>query len=91
MTSPPEVCEPTFGMKSLALWKRWSTQIRPNEVFRKNVTPPENFANAVLFLTSDETVHVTGHSLVVDGGLILASSSPVRAIHFEKVPALLHE
>ena len=29
---------------------------------------PEEFANAAVFLASDEASFVTGHSLVVDGG-----------------------
>ncbi len=32
---------------------------------------PEDIANAVVFLSSDEAAFITGHSLVVDGGLTI--------------------
>jgi len=34
----------------------------------KRVTEPEDVANAVLFLASDESRQITGHEIVVDGG-----------------------
>ena len=34
----------------------------------KNVARPDDIANAALFLTSDESGHVTGSTLAVDGG-----------------------
>jgi 3-oxoacyl-[acyl-carrier protein] reductase len=34
----------------------------------KRVTEPEDVANAVLFLASDESRQLTGHEIVVDGG-----------------------
>jgi 3-oxoacyl-[acyl-carrier protein] reductase len=35
-----------------------------------------DIANAVLFLVSDEAKHITGQSLVVDGGWTCISPSP---------------
>ena len=32
---------------------------------------PEDLANAILFLVSDEASYITGHNLIVDGGLTL--------------------
>ena len=32
---------------------------------------PEDIANAVVFLSSDEAAFITGHALVVDGGLTI--------------------
>lgn len=37
----------------------------------KRVGEPESVANAVVFLASDEAASVTGHTLVVDGGIVL--------------------
>jgi len=37
---------------------------------------PEDIANAVIFLASDEARFITGHTLVVDGGQTIALSSP---------------
>jgi NAD(P)-dependent dehydrogenase (short-subunit alcohol dehydrogenase family) len=36
---------------------------------QKRLGEPEEVAYAALFLASDEASHVTGHALVVDGGL----------------------
>ncbi len=42
----------------------------------KNVSPmgqvgqPEDIANCILFLASDEARHVTGSELIVDGGML---------------------
>ena len=33
---------------------------------------PEDIANAVAFLVSDESEYITGHTLVVDGGWLTA-------------------
>jgi NAD(P)-dependent dehydrogenase (short-subunit alcohol dehydrogenase family) len=38
---------------------------------------PEDVADAVLFLASDEAAYVTGHCLVVDGGLTVQLRSPM--------------
>ena len=37
---------------------------------------PEDVANAFLYLCSDDAAYVTGHNLVVDGGLSAAVYDP---------------
>jgi len=51
-----------------ATWSRLTPIGHPAEV--------EDIANAALFLVSDEARHVTGQSLVVDGGWTSISPSP---------------
>ncbi|MCA7119227.1 MAG: SDR family oxidoreductase, partial [Acidibrevibacterium sp.] len=38
------------------------------EMALKRVTEPQDVANAVLFLVSDEACNITGQELAVDGG-----------------------
>ena len=50
----------------------WSTeqvyQEYVDDMALKRVTEPEDVANAVVFLASDESRQITGHEIVVDGG-----------------------
>jgi 3-oxoacyl-[acyl-carrier protein] reductase len=39
----------------------------------KRFGDPQDVANAVLFLASDEASYITGHVLTVDGGLTLGA------------------
>ena len=39
-----------------------------NRIPRKRMARPEDIANAVLFLASPESEHITGHEIIVDGG-----------------------
>ena len=47
---------------------------------------PEDIANAIVFLCSDEASFITGHALVVDGGLTvqLQENFGVKQGHFMK-------
>jgi NAD(P)-dependent dehydrogenase (short-subunit alcohol dehydrogenase family) len=42
------------------------------------VARPEEIAAAVAWLLSDEASYVTGHNLLVDGGLVLPLPSPIN-------------
>ena len=52
----------------------------------RKVGRAEDIANAVLFLCSDEASFITGHPLVVDGGLTvqLQENFGVRQAHYLK-------
>jgi 3-oxoacyl-[acyl-carrier protein] reductase len=38
----------------------------------KRIGTPEDIANAVLFLASDESSYITGHTLSVNGGMLMS-------------------
>jgi NAD(P)-dependent dehydrogenase (short-subunit alcohol dehydrogenase family) len=42
------------------------------------IAEPEDVASMVLFLSSDESRHITGAEFVVDGGLTASPNSPVH-------------
>lgn len=43
-----------------------------NTVPLKKIAKPEEIAYAVLFLASDESSFITGHNLIVDGGISIS-------------------
>ncbi|UCB46677.1 MAG: SDR family oxidoreductase [Spirochaetota bacterium] len=43
-----------------------------NTVPLKKIAKPEEIAYAVLFLASDESSFITGHNLMVDGGISIS-------------------
>lgn len=49
---------------------------------------PEHIAAAALFLASEDSVFVTGHALVVDGGLTAAGGNAVRELGFAEAALL---
>jgi NAD(P)-dependent dehydrogenase (short-subunit alcohol dehydrogenase family) len=54
--------------------ERW--QLAGQRVLLKRVGMPEDVAKGALFLASDDAAYVTGHALVIDGGLTAAD--PLR-------------
>ena len=54
-----------------ALWERGEEKIA-RAFPLKRLGEPEDIANAVLFLTSDASSWITGQTLVVDGGMLVA-------------------
>ena len=52
----------------------WSNEVRDRlsaATLLKRVGTPEAVAHAVVFLASDDAASITGHTLVVDGGMVL--------------------
>ena len=69
----------TNGLRSLvegfgAGWDRWKQSVVRMQCIQ-TMTQPEDVAQSVLFLCSEEARMITGTSLVVDGGLLARSSS----------------
>ena len=60
-----------FDGNNLAGW-----QMMGQRVLLKRVGMPEDVAKGALFLASDDSAYVTGHALVIDGGLTAAD--PLR-------------
>jgi NAD(P)-dependent dehydrogenase (short-subunit alcohol dehydrogenase family) len=55
----------------LAEWSREKIENYEKEIFWGRLGKPEEIANAVLFLASDDSNYITGQTIVVDGGLSL--------------------
>ncbi len=43
----------------------------------KRVGLPEDIAHAIVFLTSDESKFITGHEMIIDGGILSWTGIPL--------------
>ncbi|KAK8540077.1 hypothetical protein V6N12_046370 [Hibiscus sabdariffa] len=74
--SPHATATPLF-QKTLGLFdkKKGEEMIAVSAVLKGTVLEPEDFANAALYLASDEAKYVSGVNLAIDGGYNLSNQS----------------
>ncbi|GMJ13933.1 SALT RESISTANT 1, ABA DEFICIENT 2, GLUCOSE INSENSITIVE 1, ARABIDOPSIS THALIANA ABA DEFICIENT 2 [Hibiscus trionum] len=74
--SPHATATPLF-QKTLGLFdkKKGEEMIAVSAVLKGTVLEPEDFANAALYLASDEAKYVSGVNLPIDGGYCLSNQS----------------
>ncbi|KAE8726654.1 Momilactone A synthase [Hibiscus syriacus] len=74
--SPHATATPLF-QKTLGLFdkKKGEEMIAASAVLKGTVLEPEDFANAALYLASDEAKYVSGVNLPIDGGYCLSNQS----------------
>ncbi|KAK8506964.1 hypothetical protein V6N12_041641 [Hibiscus sabdariffa] len=74
--SPHATATPLF-QKTLGLFdkKKGEEMIAVSAVLKGTVLEPEDFANAALYLASDEAKYVSGVNLAIDGGYCLSNQS----------------